>query len=77
MIVTQITRTRTIPASDQYLWRVFAPSGITSRPLRATRLVDLVANLDPKLVSEAVGMAPASILPYAGEQVQDVRLTNL
>jgi site-specific recombinase XerD len=77
VIVTHITRTRTIPASDQYLWRVFAPSGITSRPLRATRLVDLVANLDPKLVCEAIGMAPAGILPYAADQVQDVRLTNL
>ncbi len=77
VIVTHITRTRMIPASDQYLWRVFAPSGITSRPLRVTRLVDLVANLDPKLVCEAIGMAPAGILPYAADQVQDVRLTNL
>jgi site-specific recombinase XerD len=77
VIVTHITRTRTIPASDQYLWRIFAPSGITTRPLRATRLVDLVANLDPKLVSEAIGMAPAGILPYTADQVQDVRLTNL
>ena len=77
VIVTHITRTRTIPASDQYMWRVFAPSGMTSRPLRATRLVDLIANLDPKLVCEAIGMAPAGILPYAADQVQDVRLTNV
>ncbi len=76
VIVTHITRTRTTPASDQYLWRVFAPSDITSRPLRATRLVDLVAKLDPKVVAEAVGMAPAGILPYAADQVQDVRLLS-
>ena len=77
VIVTNITKTRTTAASDQYLVRVLDPSGITSRPLRATRLVDLVASLDPKLVCEAIGMNTAGVLPYAADQVQDVRLTNL
>jgi len=76
LIVTHITRARSTPASDQYLWRVLAPAGITSRPLRATRLVGLIASLDPKVVAEAVGMAPAGILPYAADQVQDVRLLS-
>src|SRR5205823_13422204 len=49
VIVTYLTKTRTTAASDQYLARVLDPAGITSRPLRATRLVDLVASLDPKL----------------------------
>jgi site-specific recombinase XerD len=77
VIVTTHTRTRRTPASDQYLVRVLDPAGITSRTLRATRIVDLVSSLDPKLVCEALGMDPAGILPYAADQVQDTRLANL
>src|SRR5258708_6375945 len=77
VIVTSHTRTRSTPASDQSLVRVLAPAGTGSRTLRATRLVDLVASLDPKLVCEALGMDPAGILPYAADQVQDTRLANL
>lgn len=77
VIVTSHTRTRATPASDQYLVRVLDPVGIRSRTLRATRLVDLVASLDPKLVCEALGMDPAGILPYAADQVQDTRLADL
>lgn len=77
VIVTHITKSRRTPASDQYLWRVFDPAGTTTRPLRATRLVDLIANLDPKVVSEAIGMDTAGILPYAADQVQDLRLSNM
>ena len=77
VIVTYHTKTRSTPASDQYIVRVLDPAGITSRPLRATRLVDLVATLDPKLVCEAIGMNTAGVLPYAADQVQDVRLANL
>ncbi|MGH3121222.1 MAG: hypothetical protein ACRDND_09405 [Streptosporangiaceae bacterium] len=77
VIVTTHTRTRSTPASDQYLVRVLDPVGIRSRTLRATRLVDLVASLDPKLICEALGMNPAGVLPYAADQVQDTRLANL
>src|SRR5258708_321594 len=77
VIVTSHTRTRSTTASDQYLVRVLDPAGTGSRTLRATRLVDLVASLDPKLVCEALGMDPAGILPYAADQVQDTRLANL
>jgi len=77
VIVTTHTRTRTTPASDQYLVRILDPVGVRSRALRATRLVDLVASLDPKLVCEALGMNPASIPPYAADQVQDTRLADL
>ena len=65
VIVTTHTRTRRTAASDQYLVRVLDPAGIGTRTLRATRLVDLVASLDPKLVCEALGMDPAGVLPYA------------
>ena len=77
VIVTTHTRTRRTAASDQYLVRVLDPAGIGTRTLRATRIVDLVASLDPKLVCEALGMDPAGILPYAADQVQDTRLANL
>jgi site-specific recombinase XerD len=77
VIVTTHTRTRRTPPSDQYLVRVLDPVGIRSRTLRATRLVDLVASLDPKIVCEALGMDPAGILPYAADQVQDTRLADL
>lgn len=77
VIVTTHTRTRRTPASDQYLVRVLDGAGIGTRTLRATRLVDLVASLDPKLVCEALGMDPAGVLPYAADQVQDTRLADL
>lgn len=77
VIVTNITRTRRTPASDQYLVRVLDPAQIGTRTLRATRLVDLIASLDPKLVCEAVGMNPAGILPYAADHVPDTLLANM
>ena len=77
VIVTQITKTRSTPASDQYMVRVLDPSGIRSRTLRATRIIDLVASLDPKLVCEALAMEPTTVLPYMADQVQDARLANL
>jgi hypothetical protein len=63
VIVTTHTRTRRTAASDQYLVRVLDPAGIGTRTLRATRLVDLVASLDPKLVCEALGMDPPASCP--------------
>ena len=77
VIVTTHTRTRRTAASDQYLVRILDPAGIGTRTLRATRIIDLVASLDPKLVCEALGMDPAGVLPYAADQVQDTRLANL
>jgi len=77
VIVTHITRTRQTPASDQYIVRVLDPAQTLTRTLRATRLVDLVATLDPKLVCESLGMNAAGVLPYAADQVQDTRLSNL
>jgi site-specific recombinase XerD len=77
VIVTTHTRTRRTPASDQYLVRVLDGAGTGTRTLRATRLVDLVTSLDPKLVCEALGMDPAGVLPYAADQVQDTRLADL
>ena len=77
VIVTTHTRTRRTAASDQYLVRILDPAGIGTRTLRATRIADLIASLDPKLVCEALGMNPAGVLPYAADQVQDTRLANL
>jgi len=77
VIVTTHTRTRRTAASDQCLVRILDPAGIGARTLQATRIIDLVASLDPKLVCEALGMNPAGVLPYAADQVQDTRLANL
>ncbi len=77
VIVTTHSRTRRTAASDQYLVRILDPAGIGTRTLQATRIIDFVASLDPKLVCEALGMNPAGVLPYAADQVQDTRLANL
>ena len=73
VIVPTHSRTRRTAASDQYLVRIRDPAGIGTRTLRATRIIDLVASLDPKLVCQALGMNPAGVLPYAADQVQDNR----
>jgi hypothetical protein len=77
VIVTAHARTRRTPASDHYPGPRPGPAGFGTRTLRATRIVDLVASLDPKLVCEALGMGPAWILPYAADQIQDTRLADL
>jgi len=77
VIVTNITRTRRTPASEQYLVGLLDPASIGTRTLRATRLVDLIASLDPKLVCEAVGMNPAGVMPYAADHVQDALVMDL
>ena len=57
--------------------RIMDAADVTSRTLRATRLIDLVGSLDPKLVCEAFGMDLAGVLPYAADTVQDARLADL
>src|SRR5262249_19067478 len=76
VIVTSHTRTRRTPASDQYLVRVLDPAGIGTRDLRATRIVDLIASLDPRLVCEALRLDPARVLPYAADHVPHTPLAN-
>jgi hypothetical protein len=48
--VTKVTRTGQLPASAYFFRHVLDHTGIRPKGLRSARLVDLVNNLDPKLV---------------------------
>lgn len=76
-IVTRITRTRQTPASAPYLTHVLDSAGVCPKVLRSTRLVDLVASMDPKLVAEAFGLNPDGVSLYLADYVQEARLANL
>ena len=77
VIVTRVTKTGSGPASEAYLAHVLDPADVRPRLLRSTRLVDLVAALDPKVVSVAFGMDDESVIPYLADHVQDVRIADL
>jgi integrase len=76
LIVTQITKTRTTPASPAYLCHVLDAAGVTPKPLRSTRIVDLVITLDPKVVSEALGMKAEGLVDYLADHVDASRLPH-
>ena len=69
LIVTTQTKPRTTPASTAYLTHVLDPAGIPPKRLRSTRLVDLVVSLDPKVVSEALGMKAEGLVDYLADDV--------
>jgi site-specific recombinase XerD len=77
ILVTKATKATLQPASQYYLSHVLDPARVAPRVLRGTRLVDLAANHDPKLVAEAVGMRPEGVLPYLADHVDTDRLPNL
>lgn len=74
LLVTRGTKATRAPASAPYLSHVLDPVGLAPRILRSTRLVDLVATLDPKLVAAAFGMDPEGVLPYLADHVDQGRL---
>ncbi len=74
--MTKVTKPRMTPASAAYLTHVLDPAGVRSKTLRSTRLVDLLISLDPKLVSEAVGMNAGGLLAYVADGVDAVRLSD-
>lgn len=57
-----------------YLCHVLDDAGVAVRTLRATRVTDLLAALDPKIVATALGMDAEGVLMYLREDVDDVRL---
>jgi site-specific recombinase XerD len=77
VIVTKVTKTSQAPASRAYLSHVLDPAGVAPKHLRNTRLLDLVANIDPKLVAAAFGMDPQGVLIYLADHVDAVRLPSL
>lgn len=77
LIVTKVTKPRATPASPAYLTHVLDPAGVPIKTLRATRLVDLVISLDPKLVAEALGMNANGVLDYLADSIDASRLDGL
>ncbi len=76
VLVTKGTKATRAPASVAYVAHVLDPAGVNPRALRGTRLVDLVACHDPKLVAAAFGMRPEGVLPYLADTVDADRLPN-
>jgi hypothetical protein len=74
LIVTKVTKTAGMPASPAYLSHVLDPAGVAPKHLRNTRLVDLINDIDPKLVAAAFGMDAESVLPYLADHVDPGRL---
>ena len=74
LIVTTQTKTRTTPASPAYLCHVLDPAEVSPKRLRATRIVDLVTTLDPKVASEALGMKAEGLVDYLADHVNSGRL---
>ncbi|GGV70768.1 hypothetical protein GCM10010277_82050 [Streptomyces longisporoflavus] len=76
-MVTRITKTGRAPASTAYVSHVLDPCGIPPRPLRCTRLADLVNILAPKLVAAALGMEPEGVMIYLADRVDRTRLPDV
>jgi hypothetical protein len=76
LIVTKVTKTAGMPASPAYLSHVLDPANVAPKFLRSTRLVDLIHDMDPKLVAAVFGMDAESVLPYLADQVDPTRLPN-
>lgn len=74
VIVTRGTKARQTTASVAYLSHVLDDAGVPVRTLRATRLTDLLAALDPKVVAAALGMDAEGVLAYLREDVDAARL---
>jgi site-specific recombinase XerC len=74
VIVTRGTKARLTPASGAYLSHVLDPAGVAPRFLRNTRLLDLVSNLDPKMVAAAFGMEPEAALHYLIDAIDPTRM---
>jgi integrase len=76
VIVTTQTKTRSTAASTAYLGHVLDPAGVVPKRLRATRIVDLVMALDPKVASEALGMKAEGLVDYLADGVDAGRLVD-
>jgi hypothetical protein len=74
VIVTTQTKTRSTPASPAYLCHVLDAAGVPPKRPQSTRIVDLVVSLDPKVVSEALGMKAEGLVDYLADHVDAGRL---
>jgi site-specific recombinase XerD len=76
LIVTTQTKTRSTPASTAYLGHILDAAGVSPKRLRSTRIVDLVTVLDPKVVSEVLGMKAEGLVDYLADHVDTGRLST-
>jgi hypothetical protein len=74
VIVTKGTKLNSAPASPYYMTHVLDPAGRTPKTARNTRLVDLAANLDPKILATAFGLDHQAALYYTADRVDGGRL---
>lgn len=77
VVVTKVTRTGQRPASGYYFSHVLDQAHVRPKILRCTRLVDLVNNLDPKLVAAAFGMSAPGVLAYFADRIDPTLEANL
>lgn len=77
VLVTYISAKRRIPVSPGYLSQLTAfAAGVSLQTLRSTRLTDVTLALDPRIVADAFGMHPDSVLQYVPEVVDETRLVG-
>jgi site-specific recombinase XerD len=76
VLITTRTKATRDAASDGYIKNTLRAVGIRPRILRSTRLVDLVASLDAKLVADAYGMTNEAVIAYLADHVDPTRLPN-
>ena len=74
VLVTRGTKATRVAASGPYVTHILDPVDVAPRTLRQTRLLQLVGDLDPKLVATAFGMRPEGVLPYLSDSVDPGRL---
>lgn len=76
LLVNQKSKTTGGPVSIDYLARTLDPAQVAVATLRATRLAQLVAVMDPVLVAAAFGIRRGAVLHYLGDTVDATRLPN-
>jgi hypothetical protein len=76
ILVTKGTKLTAAPASPYYMTHVLDPAGITPKTARNTRLVQLAADLDPKILATAFGLTPEAALYYSADRVDTGRITG-
>lgn len=55
---------------------VLDPAGLTPKMVRNTRLVELAASLDPKILAAAFGLDPQAALYYSADRVDADRIAG-
>lgn len=74
VLITKQTKATRAPASTGYIKHTLDPVGIQPRILRSTRLLQLTATLDPKLVAVMYGMKHDSVLFYLADSPDPTRI---